>query len=239
MLGAASVMRPGAWEGNTRHGLVVPDHRRANSVCLSADQGGDLSKHEAATDAEVFAALAWISASEAAANTRRLEEEFRHAAYRYNVPIIDLATGAVAGQGLITGIDLQRFDPPEWISFRDVGRCRWSRTRAAYVPWTKPKLRTMPWWEGLSLLGCFFAAWGALAAFFGLPPHPGIGVMLVVYIAGTTLLVSARSIDRHDANTQARAADVSAWTRAEEWGHAPNPTPVRALQLPPGGSELA
>ena len=199
---------------------------RSCSVRLFRSRGVDVSKHSAATDAEVFAALAWLSASQAATNTRRLEQEFRHAAYRYNVPIIDPATGAIAGQGLITGIDLQRFDPPEWIGFRAVGRCRWSWTRAAYVPWSTPKMLTMPWWEVLSLVGCFFAIWGALAAFAGLPPHPGIGVTLVLYIAATILLVTIRSTDRNEANTRARAAahlslddGRGTWPRPRAYSH--------------------
>ena len=148
----------------------------------------------------------------------------RNALYRYRAPCLDPDTGRVAGEVLVTGVDVETAGWPSPCVFTKAGSCRWSEARQAYVPWPEPKVRV---WGGgrlavtvvLCILAIIFGP--GLAFDQGSGAASTTGVLLIVAATVWVVLAWAIKRDYRAANRHDAEQDAARWQEAERRGHRP------------------
>jgi hypothetical protein len=159
-----------------------------------------------------------------AGSTAQMAADQRNAVYRYRAPYLDPETGRVAGDVLVTGVDVETAGWPTPCVFTKAGSCRWSEARRAYVPWHEPEVRV--WGDrrlAVTLILCILAViFGpGMALGRGSSAAHTTGVILIITAIIWVVLAWAikreyRSLNRHDAEQ-----DAARWQEAERRGHWP------------------
>jgi hypothetical protein len=181
--------------------------------------GGAVAKKGEHSGLDAVVALGALAAMDAAGRTARMEQEQLHALYRFEAPILDVESSQVAGRGLVTGVDVQRFGWPAQISFSGHGSCRWSEVRAAYVPWPGPVPKA--WGNGRKFIS--FVAWAAgLISILVVADGVAVGAIVLALALGWIFWAFLAKADLKSRNAQAIRDDAERWRLSEARGHAPN-----------------